>query len=76
MSSRADTFSHEKTGQFVQAKPVLKNPYDGNELLQDFILRHCPPEHFERIDADLKQCGERIVNEIDALGDECERQQP
>ncbi|CBY38153.1 unnamed protein product [Oikopleura dioica] len=76
VSSRADTFSHEKTGQFVQPKPVLKNPYDGNELLQDFILRHCPPEHFERIDADLKQCGERIVNEIDALGDECERQQP
>ena len=56
--------------------PELKNPYLGDELLQDIILRHCPPQHFERVNEDLTLVGERIVNEIDALGDECERNPP
>ncbi|CAG5095093.1 Oidioi.mRNA.OKI2018_I69.XSR.g14029.t1.cds [Oikopleura dioica] len=74
--SREQSFAHERTGHFVQQKPVLTNPYEGNELIQDYILRHCPPEHFERVNSDLSKCGERIVNEVDALGDECERVQP
>ena len=41
-------FRHERTGAFVQVAPDLKNPYLGDELLQDIILRHCPPEHYKR----------------------------
>ena len=69
-------FQHENSGIFQQAKPELKNPYITDELLNDVIKRYCPPEHFERVSADLTRMGDRIVNEIDALGEECEANPP
>ena len=47
-------FRHERTGAFVQVAPDLKNPYLGDELLQDIILRHCPPEHYKSQDLELR----------------------
>ena len=69
-------FSHERRGVFAQVQPTLTNPYLADELLQDIVIRHCPPEHFKRVSADLARMGERIVDEIDALGDECEANPP
>jgi len=69
-------FAHERRGVFAQVQPTLSNPYLADELLQDIVIRHCPPQHFKRVSADLTRMGERIVDEIDALGDECEANPP
>ena len=61
-------FQHERTGEFVQVRPELKNPYLGDEILNDIIRRYCPTEHFQMVNQDLKNLGDRIVNEIDAYG--------
>ena len=69
-------FQHERTGVFAQVKPTLTNPYAGDELLNDIIARHCPAEQYNMVNLDLHQFGERIVMEVDALGDECEANPP
>lgn len=70
------SFRHAKTGTFLQEKPVLHNPYLSDALLQSFLRRHIASEHFHEINDDLARFGERICNEIDGKGLECELNPP
>lgn len=73
---KINQFRHEQRGVFTQVAPRLTNPYTSDELLNDIIHRHCPPEHYKMVNDDLRRVGDRIVAEIDSLGDECEANPP
>ncbi|XP_054721903.1 acyl-CoA dehydrogenase family member 11-like isoform X1 [Uloborus diversus] len=65
-------YSHAKQGNFLQAPPKLQNPYVSDQPLRSYLRHHVPEEVSKEIESDLKPFGDRIVNEIDALGWECE----
>ncbi|KAF3850879.1 hypothetical protein F7725_012651 [Dissostichus mawsoni] len=51
-------FSRAKIGSFIQERPVLKNPFLEDALLRGYLRRHVPHE--------------RVANEVDEWGRECE----
>ncbi|XP_060894061.1 acyl-CoA dehydrogenase family member 11-like [Labrus mixtus] len=62
-------FSGAKIGSFFQEQPVLKNPFLEDALLRGYLRRHLPEE---AVSSDLCAFGERIANEVDGWGRECE----
>ncbi|XP_029294688.1 acyl-CoA dehydrogenase family member 11 [Cottoperca gobio] len=62
-------FSRAKTGSFFQERPVLKNPFLEDALLRGYLRRHLPQE---AAFSDLCAFGERVANEVDEWGRECE----
>uniref|UniRef100_A0AAY5KPY2 Acyl-CoA dehydrogenase family, member 11 n=1 Tax=Esox lucius TaxID=8010 RepID=A0AAY5KPY2_ESOLU len=66
-------FSRAGIGGFFQQKPVLKNPFLGDALLQGYLRRHLPSE---AVYSDLLVFGERLVYEVDGWGRECETTPP
>ncbi|XP_054466929.1 acyl-CoA dehydrogenase family member 11-like isoform X2 [Anoplopoma fimbria] len=62
-------FSGAKIGSFFQERPVLKNPFLEDALLRGYLRRHLPEE---AAISDLRAFGERMANEVDAWGRECE----
>ncbi|XP_034397273.1 acyl-CoA dehydrogenase family member 11-like isoform X1 [Cyclopterus lumpus] len=62
-------FSTAKIGSFFQQRPVLKNPFLEDALLRGYLRRHLPQEASL---SDLCSFGERIANEVDVWGRECE----
>ncbi|CAJ1068833.1 acyl-CoA dehydrogenase family member 11-like [Xyrichtys novacula] len=62
-------FSGSKIGSFFQEKPVLKNPFLEDALLRAYLRRHLPEES---VSSDLRAFGERVANEVDGWGRECE----
>eukprot|EP00064_Thunnus_orientalis_P016667 superscaffoldBa00003355_g16736 len=74
-------FSRARIGSFFQDRPVLKNPFLEDALLRGYLRRHLPQEvrteHFSTQDifaafSDLCAFGERVANEVDEWGRECE----
>ncbi|KAG5278789.1 hypothetical protein AALO_G00102790 [Alosa alosa] len=66
-------FSRSSIGTFFQDKPLLKNPFLEDALLRTYLRRHLP---LRDVEEDLTRFGERLVQEIDALGLECEENPP
>lgn len=62
-------FSRAKIGSFFQERPVLKNPFLEDALLRGYLRRHLPQE---AAFSDLCAFGERVANEVDGWGRECE----
>uniref|UniRef100_A0A3Q3FDQ9 Acyl-CoA dehydrogenase family member 11-like n=1 Tax=Labrus bergylta TaxID=56723 RepID=A0A3Q3FDQ9_9LABR len=62
-------FSGAKIGSFFQEQPVLKNPFLEDALLRGYLRRHLPEE---AVSSDLCAFGERVANEVDGWGRECE----
>ncbi|XP_034026016.1 acyl-CoA dehydrogenase family member 11-like [Thalassophryne amazonica] len=62
-------FSRAQTGPFFQERPVLKNPFLEDALLRGYLRRHL---NQEAAFSDLCAFGERVANEVDILGRECE----
>ncbi|XP_061115758.1 acyl-CoA dehydrogenase family member 11-like [Conger conger] len=69
-------FSRSSVGTFFQERPLLKNPFLEDALLQKYLSRNLPPQILGSIRADLAQFGERIVKELDILGQQCEDSPP
>ncbi|CAL8080112.1 unnamed protein product [Orchesella dallaii] len=70
-------FRHPQVGTFFQAQPKLENPYLGDGLLQRLLRRLVPDdEAYNEMHHDLAKFGERILTEIDSLGEECEKSPP
>ncbi|KAJ8414052.1 hypothetical protein AAFF_G00066500 [Aldrovandia affinis] len=61
-------FSRSSIGTFFQDRPLLKNPFLEDALLQKYLSRNLPPQALGTMGADLAEFGERIVTELDALG--------
>ncbi|XP_031419468.1 acyl-CoA dehydrogenase family member 11-like [Clupea harengus] len=72
-SPEGPVFSRSSIGTFFQDKPLLKNPFLEDALLRNYLRRHLPSRDVEE---DLTKFGERIVQEVDALGLECEENPP
>lgn len=66
-------FSKAKTGSFFQERPVLKNPFLEDALLRGYLSRYLPQEP---VLSDLCAFGERVANEVDGWGRDCEVSPP
>ncbi|KAM4051391.1 acyl-CoA dehydrogenase family member 11-like [Anomaloglossus baeobatrachus] len=69
-------FSRAFIGSFFQDQPRLGNQFLEDSLLQGYLKRHLPPVVLKEASQDLERFGQRLVDEIDALGRECELNQP
>lgn len=61
---------------FYQAPPQLRNSFDEDRLLREWLSRKLPSEVFKEIEPDLHRLGERAVTEIARLGNEAEANPP
>ncbi|XP_019956419.1 acyl-CoA dehydrogenase family member 11-like [Paralichthys olivaceus] len=66
-------FSRARIGSFFQERPVLRNPFLEDALLRGYLRRHLPQE---AAFSDLCAFGERVANEVDTWGRECELTPP
>ncbi|XP_075709523.1 acyl-CoA dehydrogenase family member 11-like isoform X2 [Rhinoderma darwinii] len=69
-------FSRALIGRFFQDPPRLGNQFLEDSLLQGYLKRHLPPVVLEEVSQDLERFGQRLVDEIDNLGRECELNPP
>lgn len=69
-------FQSCRLGQFVQERPELRNPFESDLFGQKLLSTWLPADAWNFVQKDLTRFGERIVNEIDPLGLECEREKP
>ncbi|XP_073527624.1 acyl-CoA dehydrogenase family member 11-like isoform X2 [Phyllobates terribilis] len=69
-------FSRALIGNFFQDQPRLGNQFLEDSLLQGYLKRHLPPVVLKEASQDLEHFGQRLVDEIDSLGRECELNQP
>uniref|UniRef100_A0A8C5LVP1 Acyl-CoA dehydrogenase n=1 Tax=Leptobrachium leishanense TaxID=445787 RepID=A0A8C5LVP1_9ANUR len=69
-------FSHAKIGNFFQERPKLGNQFLEDALLQGYLKKHLPPVVLKEVSQDLDRFSLRLVEEIDALGRECEMNPP
>ncbi|GFT43096.1 acyl-CoA dehydrogenase family member 11, partial [Nephila pilipes] len=69
-------YSQAKNAQFYQEQPKLDNPFLADIPLQSFLNHYVPEEVKKEISTDLQRFGDRIIDEIDDLGWECESNLP
>ncbi|KAM3939627.1 acyl-CoA dehydrogenase family member 11-like [Leptodactylus fuscus] len=69
-------FSRSLIGNFFQDQPQLGNQFLEDSLLQGYLKRHLPSVVLEEVSQDLERFGQRIADEIDSLGRECELNPP
>ncbi|XP_069616229.1 acyl-CoA dehydrogenase family member 11-like [Ranitomeya imitator] len=69
-------FSCALIGNFFQDQPRLGNQFLEDSLLRGYLKRHLPPVVLKEASQDLERFGQRLVDEIDSLGRECELNQP
>lgn len=69
-------FQHAKLGGFFQPPPSLGNVYTGDAFLSRLLQRILPPGVFQEVDTDLTRLGDRVQNEIEELGYQCEVNEP
>lgn len=63
-------------GTFFQEKPRLGNVFLEDRALRSYLQRYISPEALSPIADDLERFGERVVEEIDGLGRQCEENPP
>lgn len=69
-------FSKANHGKFLQQPPELKNPWTHDGFANKILTILTPPDVTKAVSSDLTRFGDRIVNEIDQLGNECELNPP
>lgn len=69
-------FSRALIGNFFQDQPRLGNQFLEDSILHGYLKRHLPPLVLEEVSQDLERFGQRLVDEIDFLGRECELNPP
>ncbi|KAG8596626.1 hypothetical protein GDO81_001997 [Engystomops pustulosus] len=69
-------FSRALIGNFFQDQPRLGNQFLEDSILQSYLRRHLPPVVLKEASQDLGRFGQRIVDELDTLGRECELSPP
>lgn len=69
-------FSKANHGKFLQQSPELKNPWTHDGFANRILTILAPPDVAKTISSDLTRFGDRIVDEIDQLGNECEINPP
>ncbi|KAM8962201.1 acyl-CoA dehydrogenase family member 11-like [Pelodytes ibericus] len=69
-------FSRAMIGNFFQEQPKLGNQFLEDALLQSYMKRYLPPVVLEEVSRDLVRFGQRLVDEIDSLGRQCELNPP
>lgn len=69
-------FSKANHGKFLQESPELKNPWTHDSFAKKILTLLTPSDVAKEISSDLTRFGDRIVNEIDELGNECEINPP
>uniref|UniRef100_A0A914Q6F8 Adaptive response protein AidB N-terminal domain-containing protein n=1 Tax=Panagrolaimus davidi TaxID=227884 RepID=A0A914Q6F8_9BILA len=69
-------YKHAKTGKFTQPSPILENPFTSDPILSRALKRLLPQQEYVKVSNDLTKFGERIVNEVDKLGNDAEIQPP
>ncbi|CAI4226181.1 unnamed protein product [Auanema sp. JU1783] len=72
----ASKYGHARTGDFTQVGPTLHNPFREDPMLERLLRRWLPQKDYDRVAVDLNRFGERIVDEIDALGRAAELNEP
>lgn len=61
---------------FYQVPPTLRNPWESDRVLRQFLKRNLPSGIYSEIEGDLKRLAGRVVNEMEALAQEAELIQP
>lgn len=61
---------------FFQNPPVLRHPFETDRVLKSYIKRIIPSEYYPEIEADLKRLGTRVLDEMEVLAAEAERNPP
>ncbi|KAJ6648516.1 Acyl-CoA dehydrogenase family member 11 [Pseudolycoriella hygida] len=69
-------FAKAKHGTFFQQPPQFRNPWTSDTFATKLTQLYLPKEVFRPVTVDLTRFGDRIVSEIDALGNECENYPP
>lgn len=69
-------FSKANHGKFLQQPPELKNPWTHDIFANKILALLAPTDVTKSVSNDLTRFGDRIVNEIDQLGNECELNPP
>lgn len=69
-------FAKAAHGNFFQQPPELKNPWTHDSFANKVLALLAPPDVTAAISSDLTRFGDRIVSEIDHLGNECELNPP
>ncbi|XP_012819170.1 novel acyl-CoA-dehydrogenase protein isoform X1 [Xenopus tropicalis] len=69
-------FSRAAIGNFFQQMPSLGNQFLEDALLQSYLKRHLPPQVLSEMSQDCKRFAQRLVEEIDSLGRDCELNPP
>lgn len=77
-SNRPNWLQHRPAvfGTFTQDKPSLCNPFVEDTFAQTLLATYLPKEANQAIRSDLRRFGDRIVNEIEPLGLQCEQHPP
>lgn len=65
-----------RLGEFTQPKPQLANPFGQDAFARTLLRVYVPDEARQQFEPDLNRFGQRIVDEIEALGVDCQRDQP
>lgn len=62
--------------EFYQKPAHLKNQYEDDRVLKDYLQNIFPAEFFKEIEKDLSRFGARVVDEMEALAQKAEAQPP
>ena len=73
---KVDDFMPSGRGKFFQAPFQLTNPYRSDVLLKAYLQRTMPSGILSTVTSDLERFGDRIVDEVDHLGRQCELNPP
>ena len=62
--------------QFYQDGPVLKNQYETDKLLKNYLKMKMPEDILRHIEPDLRNFGKRVVTDIFDMGVDAEEHEP
>jgi putative acyl-CoA dehydrogenase len=62
--------------EFIQDAPILKNQFNDDLLLQDFLLFKLPQSYQKQVCLNLEQFGERVVGDIAKMAEDAEEHPP
>ena len=62
--------------EFLQDGPILKNQFESDILLVNYLKKTLPPEIYQRIEPDLKNFGQRVITDILDMSLDAEAHEP
>ncbi len=61
---------------FYQQGPKLTNPFTSDSILRDLLQKLLPADILNKVEDDFTRFGQRVVDEIEQLGERAEREEP